>query len=518
MVIIGKRILDPQREDDINSTGIGSHMPRVSIYEGKNTSSNDNRQSIFSSMRNSDSKNSVRSFTSCVSPNDLSSNSWAEVVMTKSQLKKRHKLRQNAQILNVNPEQGVQTNADSMRKGCDRYLSQEVLRNIGWPEKKAGIFVITEKEMKALGVLTKEEQRIIRPIVSTKDLFPYACIAQLAGNKMIHLHSTNKDASKNTTRLYESFPDNMPNLEKHLMQFKALLEYKVKSYSEETKRPWWSVHRPKLEILYRDNQEGEWADYCLTQRWGTGKRLIVGLAPSNSIPLSGLYALMTEDRIPGAYLCGMLNSSIVQELAETLPPGVIRSNDLEEIGIPHLPSKVDEISATTLQLASTVKELISVWSSKFPTLMESIRISLSFHKFNSSVWQPTVGNDSNWGKLSRVHWINDIATSGSISNSIAKVTVVNDLLGRNIIVTGDKGGEVRINIINSEVDIDVLICYLESLTYTKRKLSDVLNLPVPIVFDVLLRLRMDDVKGIHALLSRYKELRKSIDDIVSTAI
>lgn len=86
-------------------------------------------------------------------------------------------------------------------------------------------------------------------------------------------------------------------------------------------RPWWSV-RPCWRDVVDSPPGGAWAGFCVTARWGAGESLIMGFIPANHIPKSGLHALRIHDRSTDtAYLCGVLNSTMFQQLAGTMPPG-----------------------------------------------------------------------------------------------------------------------------------------------------------------------------------------------------
>lgn len=519
MVISGERTVPPDDRFEPDRDDPGTFCPVVSVYRGAQPRTVKQRRAILSSIQERRSAAGVKTFKSVRSPNVLGEQTWAEVCLTPSQVRNRERLRESAEALEINPEQGIQTNADRMRKGYDESLPKKVLEDIGWPEERHGIFVLTRSELQSLGTLTQKEKDIIRPVINTKNLFPYAAVPPEDGDVVLYLDYPESVREGQGKALHEDFPEDMTNVKDHLERFRPLLEEKVRTYSEEDKRPWWSIHRPKPQITSLDRERAEWADYCVTARWGVGETLLVGMAPSGSAPLSGIYSLLTEDDVPGAYVCGVLNATAVQELAETLPPGVVRSKDLEEIGVPYVEEEEHRVVEATINLANLTWDMVRNQSHRFPTLPECLQTDIALAEIDYDIWVPAEGPPTEWGALEDLRWVDRIDTSGSISRKIKQVRVDHDLFGLGVKAEHEAGGISTVYLATPSEDLaETVARYLRGAGAQGRKIREVKRLQAPIDSDSLVNAYQDDRTRLETSVEEYHELRSRIDEVVDAVL
>ena len=93
-------------------------MPHVSIYRGPSGLSSIEREAVLDAMRAGREVARVNTFTATVSPNKLHGDSWAEVVLTRRQIRLRARLKREPQIA-VRVSKGVETtlNTSPPRQG-----------------------------------------------------------------------------------------------------------------------------------------------------------------------------------------------------------------------------------------------------------------------------------------------------------------------------------------------------------------------------------------------------------------
>jgi hypothetical protein len=403
-----------------------------------------------------------------------------------------------------------------MRSGYDEHLTQKVLQDVGWPEKRAGIFTLDRKELEDLGDLTSAERAVVRTAINTRDVYPYAAVPPNDGEVLLRM---TRDPEAGITGLHAPFPEGMPHLQAHLERFRPLLEHKVTSYNEADVRPLWSVHRPKPYITEREPKCGAWADYCVTKRWGAGESLIVGLAPSGAAPKSGIYSLLPPVGVSAPYVSAVLNATAVQELADTLPPGVLRTSDLEEIGVPLLRDSLDGVTHLGEELADLVRDFVLADSKRFLTLPEQLKSDVAMAAPDLSQWTPESGPTTSWGHLKDLGWVSRIESSGTANQKIESVDVQHELFGVGVRVRGHAGGTLMIVLDETDEDLANALRFLVlGAAEAGARLGTVPDLRAPIEAVRLSEQYERDIARFAARLDRYRSLRASIDSIVDAAM
>jgi N-6 DNA Methylase len=516
MVIVGQRVVPPDAVFDSSKHSTNNHKPTVSIYDGPSIAAHE-RRPVLDAIRDTARRANVRSFQSPVSPNQLGESSWSEAVLTADQRRRRNALRRNSRTLEVDTDEGVLSSADRMRRGYDIHLTNSTLSEINWPQRKAGIFSLTPQEVADLGVLNENEKAALRPVINTRDVLPYAAVLADDHSTMIYLAATESGSELSLAeRRAVPFPEGMPKLKRHLTLFRPLLEAKLEQYRE--RRPWWSLHRPRPGIISRDRRDG-WADYCLTSRWGPGERLIVGLPPAGTIPASGLHALLPPEDVPAAYLCGLFNSTVVQDLAETLPPGKLTAGDIQELALPLLPEQVHAVTEATTRLAEVVTLMVRDHTSRFPALLTALLEDIALDSVPTDAWLPQTGPRARWGPLNQVSWCGGIYTYGTTNTPIRDVVVTEDLLGLAIEVSGRVNAKVVVHLAEDDpVTADQLGLVIRGAAVAGRSLSDILTLVVPTNPSELARRAEEDRTALEGLVSEYHALRSSIDRAIGDAV
>jgi hypothetical protein len=512
LIVVGTRTTDPLGEGEVQDES----RPRVSVYRGGAPRSEAEREVILENIRRGVTGAGVETFAASRSPNALGRGRWSEVVLTLQQLNRRQQL--GAIPLDLDPEEGVLPGANRMRTSYARRLNQHTLAAIGWPERKHGIFVLTPDEVEQLGALTEEEQQVLRPFVNTQEVFPYATVTPLDGDLLIYLPAPQ---AGDPQRAREApFPPNLPNLERHLRQFKPILDAKVAQYDEN--RPWWSLHRGRRGIIRHDRPNERWADYCLTANWGTGGRLFVGLAPGRSAPAHGLHALLTPEGVPAPYVNAVLNATVVQELAETLPPGYLRREDLSELGAPLLPDSVERISRSGIELADLVASLVQDHAPRFPLIPLALRENPALDSSPDDAWTPLPLGPAVSGALPDLAWVEAVRRVGARSAKVKFVTITETLFGLSVIGQSSavaEGPAVAVDIRTREMDLaHAAAALVRGVAARGGTLGDVESLRVAIDPDVLTRAFAEDRGALDQIVENYRALREDVDDIVEQAV
>lgn len=521
MIITGTRVV----EDDGSLEALPSiteSKPRVSIYQGSPVSG-DKRAAILDSIRDGSSRANVKTFVSLRSPNSLGSESWGDVTLTRSQLEQRDHLKTGDQV-SIEVAEGVITTANKLKSATEELLTAGDLAAVGGPGSTAGIQLLTPSEVANLGRLTKKEESVIRLQINTKDVYPYAVVVPTDAPSVVYLakpDNLNAELSDDQVRA-TSVPDGLPNIGRHLKRFRSLLQAKTESYGE--RRPWWSLHRPRYEIV-GDAGGGAsvWANYCVMARWGVGGTLCVGRAPAGTSPASGLHVLRAEnDVVPAGYLTALFNSSLYQEIAESLPPGHLRKADLEAIGVPLRQHHVEQIVAAADKLAELVTTLVRDKSRCFPLVGESLRGNVAMTDPVKHIWLLSTPPTATTGTLTNVNWVDQLSINRAGSTSLGSVRVVEDLFGHQIEVMARGTERVAATItLRTETGHDTaeaLGAAIGAIAENGGKVRDLAGVAVPTSPKDLVALYENDCNSLDELVGEYREQRKAIDDALAAML
>lgn len=522
MIVTGTRIA----EADTSLTEIGpieESKPRISIYRGGPVAGA-MRGAVLNSIRNSKSGADVQSFNARRSPNKLGEDSWADVVLTQSQLKQRDHLATGDQIV-LDVSEGVITSANNLTGKTQDLLSGKDLAAVGGSGSRAGIQLLTKYEVANLGVLTETEKGAVRRQLNTKDVYPYAAVVPADSPSIIYLPKPSDiDSTLTDEQVVTStpMPDDMPHLEQHLKQFRALLEAKTTAWRE--RRPWWSVHRARQEIVGDAGIDTSgWASYCVMARWGGGGTLCVGLAPAGTSPASGLHVLRSHgDIVPAAYLTALYNSTLYQEIAESLPPGHLRKAELQRIGVPLRA----EFQRTLVEAASTLAELVNTLihqhDERFPQLGESLRGNVALTDSTSYSWLPKPGPTTKSGPIASVEWVDHLGTHRAGTIPIGAVRVAENLLGHQIEVmirgTERRAATITLNAEVGEDAADALAANIRAVAAFGGKVRDLNVITVPTDVRSLVTSYAEDRASLAETVALYRDRRQVIDDILAAML
>jgi hypothetical protein len=517
MVIVGERVTPPDWELD-QEPEAPDHRPQVSIYRGPSVRG-ERRLLVISALRDGRTASDVETFQAARAPNRLGGGSWAEVVLTARELRRRERVRAAAQPLNLDIEEGVLTSADALRgRRVVQTLPAATLGRLGWPGRKAGVFILQPDEHQALGALNPGEQELIRPVINSKDLLPYAAVLPPDPERMIYLARPPELRGLPQAQMRNvAFPAGLPNIERHLTQFRPYLEDRIDRYND--RRPWWTIHRPRERTVNRADSGVKWADYCVTSRWGPGERLIVGLAPVHAVPQSGLHALLAPAEIRAAYVSGLLNSTVVQDLASTIPPGQIRTSDLEELGLPLIPATVNDIANLAVKLADDVELLARDLSVRFPRLVDSLREDIALSVVPDEAWVIPNPGRFGYGEMNRVDWVREVTPRGAQATRAIAVTTEATLFGHEIVVQSVTGARLTLAVEETEPQLlDTVAAYVAGLIANGAQLRDIAIAAVPLSPQDLIASREADQQALQVAVDRYRGRRLEIDEIVDAVI
>jgi N-6 DNA Methylase len=495
--------------------------PSVSIYEGPHIPIPAERAALLDAMRESRTAAQVRTFAAQVSPNDLRSGSWGDVILTRRQLRQRARLVEGEQ-LEVAVSKGVETTLNRLTSRTAPLLPSGSLTAMRWPDVQPGIQLLRSSELKALGRLNPDEARVMRPVVNTRDVYPYATVLPDEPDHVMYLvkpSSLGADTPM-AQAVATAFPAGLPTLERHLERFQPVLTRATTDRNE--RRPWWSLHRPRFNII-GGGSDAEWEPYCLTTRWGGGNRLVVGLAPGGSSPASGLHILRpVSDAIGPAYLVALYNSSIYQAIVDTLPPGNIRAEELLRLGAPMFPGAVGELSAAGLALAEIVRTLIREDAQHFPLVYDALREDVTLSEVPLHTWIAREVPEPQRGRLTDVTWVSNVEIVRSPNARLGEVRSSETLLGRIVEVDGQATSEpaARIELAPDvpEEILHVLSAALRGAAHQQVRIRNVPSILVPVDPDVIVREYGYDCAAIERRVQAYRDLRSRVDSILDARL
>jgi N-6 DNA Methylase len=516
LVVIGERVLAP--DAPLDADPITATKPRVLIYRGPNVPAKD-REPILDRIRTARRGLGVDSFESTASPNTFGGDSWAEVVMSRTQIEKRRRLRRVAEPLEMKPDEGVIATPDKLKARLAEQLPAATLNRLGWPDRSAGIFVVERDELDTLG-LNGAERRVLRSVINTRDVYPYAVVLPSDARQMLYLPSPTPDGLTVEQLQDQPFPRGMPNLEAHMRQFEPALRAKLRSgaYRAE-RRAWWSVHRPRRATMAYEQTTG-WNGFAVASRWGVGgQNLIVGFTPAGSVPLSGLNAMVPGERVSLGYLVGLFNSAIVQDICEALPPGELRQHDFRALGLPHVLAAEQEIDDAAHAAASAVETLVRDHATSWPRLGTELRTDFDLRTLPLDQWRPTVGSAQSWGPLRGLTWVESVRAHGAQSQQAVDVEVNRSLFGPEVVAYSRSGAFISLTLrIDDEALLEALSAYFADAAGSRLPLREIPNLWAPIDERDLVAAHTTAIAALTDAANVYRRQRDRIDAIVNDFI
>ncbi len=264
---------------------------------------------------------------------------------------------------------------------------------------------------------------------------------------------------------------------------------------------------------------------CLMDRWGAGGKLVVGLAPANSCPASGLHAIRP---VPGsgassAYVCALINSTMFQDIASTIPPGNVRKEDVEKLGLPLRAADVAQLETHARHLASLVTEMVRQHSQRFPLLRAALRNDIALTDTPTEAWIPADGPAASSGPLPGLAWISTVDRHRARTTRLGDVMVTYaSLLGLQVVATvrGDHARSAAVTIRVADSDhvrqvAEALSARLRGLAETGGIVGDISTIRLPVSQDALLQAEAADRSGLARIVADYRMNRAVIDGVLS---
>ena len=260
-------------------------------------------------------------------------------------------------------------------------------------------------------------------------------------------------------------------------------------------------------------------------RWGPGGKLVVGLAPIDSCPASGLHAIrpVPGSGVSAAYICALINSTIYQDIAATIPPGNIRKEDVEKLGLPLRADAISELERHARDLAAIVTEMVRDHSFRFPLLRTELRSDITLAQTPTDAWSPADGPTASWGPLPGLGWVAGYGRQRARSTRLGDVAV-NDqsLLGLQVVVTvrGDhhRAAAVIVTIADSEHAQQVaeaLAARIRGVAETGGTIGDLESVRLPVSPIALLDAETIDRAALTRIVGQYRHHRVAIDAVLS---
>jgi type I restriction-modification system DNA methylase subunit len=495
----------------------------VSIYRGVMNVGNA-RNAILHAIKNGKTAAQVETFSASSTLAGLGRHPWDDLILTRSERRNRKALLKQPQI-SLRVSKGVETTLNALKPSNENLLTGAALQRLGGPGGKYGIQLLSHAEVIALGQLNENEELTLRRVANTRDVYPYAVVIPADADRILYLSKPDGSASTSDDAIISatSFPDGLPKLKAYLEHFKPLLETVTKDRNE--RRPWWSLHRPRVDIVGAPASAGTaWGSYALTTRWGNGGRLVVGLAPANSSPASGLHLMRPDSSdVSPAYLVGLYCSTLYQEIALSLPPGQLRQADLERLGLPHLGAAEKLITDAVMQLADLVTDLVVNCSKSYPALQDALRTDVAFANSTSNIWTPVQPVGAAWGPMESLEWLEGVSKMRALGTRIGDVTATNDLLGHVLTLRVRNepqkvAAELHLHSSVSAKDAAALMAAIRGKAETGGTLKGILEMQLPTKVAEVVALKLADDLRLENLATNYRTLRKSIDDELAAAL
>lgn len=523
MIVTGTCVVRHDNASAGDRPALLDHKPLVSIYEGGSDVA-DRRARVLTAIRNGRNAAQVRTFTAQRSPNALKQDSWGDLLLTRVELRQRARLVTSRQVT-LKVSKGVETTVNGMSPKTEGLLPADSLAAAGGTGARAGIQLLTAAEVRRLGPLNEHEKAAVRAVANTKDVYPYAVVLPADPTSVVYLAKPDSLAASLSDEQVVGgtpFPPGMPALQRHLTRFRPILEHKTVDRGE--RRPWWALHRPRADVVGDATGDGTgWARYCLTTRWGGGGRLIVGLAPAFSSPASGLHVLRAvDDNVPAAYLSALYNSTLYQEIAASLPPGQLRQQDLQRIGLPHLADGTAQMAEIASSLADTVVRLVRVHGPRFPLLPDALRTDASLTDTVDDTWVPQEGPTNTWGRLAGLNWVTELTAHRAGTTALGKVSTSLDALGLRVTVdvrgTNRPAFTVRLVDLDAETAADALACRLRAVAARGGKVKDIPDVLLPVdPYRLVLDAGMDR-QALRHEVQGYQGFRDAVDTLLAEAL
>lgn len=544
MIITGTRVTGR----DESPVTRPAKFPVVSIYEGGHTLDPVNRDDLLDRIRRGkpqESTSEIRTRVARRDPRSLGEQSWDPVIFTEAQLKVRTRMTADPQAERRSVE-GIVCTAKRLKERDEARIAADALAARGGTKSSPGIHALSIDEVEAMGALNDAERVRLRAEVNTEAVFPYGVVLDL--DRCDHLlylsQSDGDDAGGSIEEVIEStpFPDGLPAFKEHLAPFRDLLVAKVMAYGKRgadgawKKRPprraWWTLHNDRRSFF--GNGEAEelgFAPYVVTSRWGEGGRFLVGLAPKGSVPSSALHAIVPADGVPAAYLAGLFNSSIFQEVIDSIPPGQLRSEDIENLGAPLVESVVDEVASEARTLAGIVARIVTETSSTFPNVARDLRRDPDLGPLDLSVWCQSFHGPAT-GTLASAAWIHTSAGALANTGGLGVVRLASqDEIGRTVIevlrIGGNQSPVFRASVDMSDPASDehddavyATMAFMRGVRHSVQAPSASLlaQARIPVSARALLDRFRGDAVVVEALAAEYRTRRARIDDLLREAM
>ncbi len=424
--------------------------------------------------------------------------------------------------------EGAIVTAQKVNKTLSAFMSASELAAT---PKGTAIYQLDPEDIAALGPLNSNEEDALRPVINTKDVYPYAVVLPDDHARLLWLPQPH-DLLEGMTQeqiIQQPFDDAaMPAIGKHLERFRPALTRRLvdgwrSKGDQRWVRPWWTAHQSQEHVVGHVLPGHEWGTYCLTAQRGSGGSLIVGLAPPGAVPKSGLhmmYADTDQDSRFAAYLCGIFNSDMVQQLADTMPPGHIRSSELTAIGLPNLDDDARQaIETSVYELADLMKATLSTGrlGDAYPELRTLLRDSVQLHDTPAG-WCPRPGPDSTWGSMKSIKWMEVSSREGSQAKPVTSATFEETIFGPALRLLHDgatASGNLSLSIAGDHVpDIDeqqTLLAWARGLTTRGVHLRHVTDLPMPISLRLLHAQHTADKGDLDTFIDTYRSHRRDIE-------
>jgi hypothetical protein len=236
-----------------------------------------------------------------------------------------------------------------------------------------------------------------------------------------------------------------------------------------------------------------------------------------------LHVLRAErNTVPAAYLAALYNSTLYQEIAESLPPGMLRKADLEQIGVPLRKDYQKAIVEAADTLTDLVTELVRDHTQRFPLLAESLRGYVGLTDPTEYAWNPEQGPKTKWGLVPNVGWIEGLATHRALATPLGAVHVSEDLFGDQIEVTV-RGSERRAATITlkagtGEEAARALAANIRAVAAGGGQIRDLASITIPIRAEELVEKYVADTAALHATVDKYRKQRSVIDDTLAVML